>query len=312
MTNTRLPKRLYKFKTFDAKSLELVVNDLVFYANPADFNDPLDSKPNIKVDLAVDELKRALSLLMQRRLISEMSAAATAIKYKGPRTKLHIEELCRLQIDRRLEELSYLATDSDSAEQASERFKLLLGNAIENELLKRYERGILSLGERYACPLMWSHYGDQHRGICLGYSVPSHAAAELYQVRYGGSREVLASHVLKMLDGDVQARSAVDEAVLLRKAGDWRYEKEWRHLGLRGLQGSPFELEEVIFGIRCNAAVMHSVRKALDGRDREVLLYAMYETRGGFKLKREPLDNYDLTSSPRRSLSVLEEFSDIE
>jgi hypothetical protein len=86
---------------------------------------------------------------------------------------------------------------------------------------------------------MWSHYGDQHHGVCIGYSVPSDVGEDLHKVKYGGKRLVDASQVVAMLD--------------LRKAASWRYEQEWRLIGLRGLQDSPLELEEVIFGMRCRA-----------------------------------------------------------
>jgi hypothetical protein len=75
------------------------------------------------------------------------------------------------------------------------------------------------------------------------------------KVEYGGSRLVQASKVAAMLEGDNMARQAVDTAVLLRKAASWRYEREWRLVGQRGLQNSPLELEEVIFGIRSESAV---------------------------------------------------------
>ena len=310
MSTQKVPKRVYKFKAFSAQSLELLVEDLVFYANPSEFNDPLDSQPSLKVDLDVADLERALTLLIQNRLQSQMSAAAATIKYRGPRTQTHIQELCALQARRVLDDIAYKATDPDFNDPPPGPAKYLLGLRIEEELLKRYEAGILSLGRRYACPLMWSHYGDQHRGLCFGYSVPARAADTLHQVCYGGSREVLASQVLEMLCGSEAAKRAVDEAVLLRKAGDWRYEREWRHVGPRGLHDSPFELEEVIFGLRCNTSVKHAVRTALQQRERDVRLYQMQQSQGNFKLRRFALDEYDLTSSPRRSLSIHEMFSD--
>lgn len=310
MASPKVPRRLYKFKAFSAQSLELLVEDLVFYANPAEFNDPLDSQPSLQVDLDVADLERVLTLLIKNRLQSQMNAAAAAIKYRGPKTQTHIQELSTLQAKRVLEEIAYKATDPEFNEPAPGPIKFLLGRHIQEELLRRYETGILSLGRRYACPLMWSHYGDQHRGLCLGYSVPAGAEDVLHQVHYGGSREVLASQVLEMLNGSELAKRAVDEAVFLRKASDWRYEREWRHLGVRGLHDSPFELEEVIFGLRCNASVKHAVRTALERRDSEVRLYQMRQSHGDFRLRKAGLDVDDLTSSPRRSLTGLEAFFD--
>jgi hypothetical protein len=85
--------------------------------------------------------------------------------------------------------------------------------------------------------------------------VPAEIGEDLHKVKYGGSRLVPTSKVIAMLNGDGDARREVDEAILLRKAASWRYEREWRLIGQRGLQDSPLELEEVIFGMRCKESV---------------------------------------------------------
>ena len=126
---------------------------------------------------------------------------------------------------------------------------------------------------------MWSHYGDQHRGICAGYSVPGPAARNLFPVTYGGSRNVKASDVAAM-DADPAARQRVDEAALLRKAPDWKYEEEWRLIGNRGSQDSPLELEEVIFGMRCPSTVRFAIVRALENRGRDIQFFEVPHPHG--------------------------------
>ena len=185
----------------------------------------------------------------------------------------------------------------------------LYRQAIESEVLGRYDKGIVSLAERADCPLMWSHYGDEHRGICVGYSVPDDVAGNVRRVEYGGGRRVEVSEVAAMLDGGQGAHREVDDAVLLRKAESWRYEQEWRLIGPRGSQGSNLELEEVAFGMRCEESVKYAVVKALEGRERPVEFYELYETRHGFDLRVEPLNLGELCAYfPRRYRSVLEDF----
>lgn len=116
-----------------------------------------------------------------------------------------------------------------------------------------------------------------------------------------------------MLDGDSAARAQVDEAVLLRKAAEWRYEKEWRLIGLRGLHDSPLELEEIVFGMRCTSAVKYAVIKALEARHRRVRFFEIREQAGRFTLAKRVLDIDELASSyPRRARSVHEAFEDVE
>jgi hypothetical protein len=173
------------------------------------------------------------------------------------------------------------------------------------------DKGIVSLAARSDCPLMWSHYGDQHKGLCIGYSVPDRAAEGLHKVSYGGSRLIAASAVAAMLHGDDAARRHVDEAVLTRKAAAWRYEREWRSSG-RGAQSSPLELEEIVFGMRCSRAARYVIVTALAKRWRPVRFYEIRERPGRFLLGKYALDTDEmLPFPPRRSLDIWDEFGPI-
>jgi hypothetical protein len=307
-SDKKIPKRLYKYRDFGNRTLDMVVSDNVYYADPSTFNDPLDTRPSLKIDLDEAELEKILRSFVERRISAEMSAAAKTIKYRGPKTIDHIKRHSRRQADQLIEEIEFHAMDSEY--ESEDRQRLLLGHYIEVELLQQYDKGIVSLAEQATCPLMWSHYGDQHRGVCIGYSVPANATGDLYKVKYGGSRLVEASKVAAMLDGNDVACGQVEEGVLLRKAKSWGYEREWRLIRHRGLQNSPLELEEIIFGMRCKASAKYAVVKALEGRDRLIKFYEMREVSGTFKLKKYAL-NYDdelFVHFPKRSLSIIEAF----
>lgn len=307
----KIPKRLYKYRDFSHRTLAMVISDKLYYADPSTFNDPLDTQPSLETDLDVAELEKVLRNFVERRTNTEMSAAAKTIKYRGPKTMDRIERLSRRQADEIIAEIKYLATEPDYDSENYQRS--LLGYRIEAELLRQYDKGIVSLAGRANCPLMWSHYGDQHRGVCIGYSVPVNAAGELHKVKYGGSRLVAASKVAAMLNGNDAARGQVDEAVLLRKAASWKYEREWRLIGPRGLRDSPLELEEIIFGMRCEPPVKYAVVKALNDRDRRAKFYEMREIPGTFKLRKCALKDDDelFVHFPIRSLSIIESFEQL-
>ena len=305
-----IPRRLFKYRAFNNLTLDMIIADNLYYADPSTFNDPLDTRPSLNNDLPVPDLERAIRQLVEQRINAEMKAAARTIRYKGPKTRDHIDRLSRLQADQVISEISYNA--DDPSYEMDDPHQFLLGRCLEKELLLQYEKGIVSLAERANCPLMWSHYGDQHHGVCIGYSVPSDVYDNLHRVKYGGKRLVDASKVLAMLDGDKEARRQVDEAVLLRKAASWRYEQEWRLIGQRGVQHSPLELEEVIFGMRCKEAVKYAIITAMDDRRRPVRFYEMHEIHGTFNLKKFPLDDGEMRAFfPRRSRDIHEAFQSV-
>ena len=307
----KLPNRLYKYRAFSDRTLGNLIEDKLYFADPSTFNDPLDAKPGLELDVGDVELETMLVKLIEQRVQSELNSAARTIRYKGPKTRDHILKLSRRQAEQIISDIRYNATDPDLG--LDDPVLFLLGHAVQRELLRRYEGGIVSLAERNNCPLMWSHYGDQHRGVAVGYSLPDQRAEQVFKVKYGGSSMVEASKVLAMLEGSDTARHEVDDAVLLRKARDWRYEKEWRLIGQRGPQDSPLELEEIIFGMRCPLAVKYSVVRAMENRDRRVKFLEIRRKPDTFLLSIHLLDLDEmLVSLPRRSLSIFEAFDDVD
>ncbi|MFC0804736.1 DUF2971 domain-containing protein [Ensifer sp. P24N7] len=304
------PARIYKYRSFSNRTIEMLVEDQLFYADPSTFNDPLDTRPTLKADVDAVALQEMLRTFVERRTTAELEAAAKTIRYRGPKTVEHILKLGRQRAEKMLQEVAYNATNPDYEMEDPDVF--LLRNYVERELLRQYEKGIVSLSERWQSPLMWSHYGDQHRGLCVGYSVPDDVGDSLRKVNYGGGRLVQASAVAAMLRGDAGAQRLVDDLVLLQKAPDWSYECEWRLIGRRGSQDSPLEMEEITFGMRCDLAVKYAIVRALEGRQRSVAFYEMHEDEGTFDLKRRVLDVAELgVSLPRRARHYLEVFDEI-
>ena len=301
-----LPERLYKYRTFNKQTLELLVGDELYFADPSTFNDPFDSRPSLETDIQDEDLVRTLMTLVIQRTTQEMRHHLAAAGAKGPRAEAYIGRRSREEADRCIAEIDYYATEPDF--DPFEYRRSLLGHKIQNEVLRQYEKGVVSLAARDDCPLMWSHYGDQHGGVCIGYSIPDDTAGDVRKIQYGGSRIVKASMVAQMLAGDDAARREVDQAVLLRKAESWGYEQEWRMIGRRGVQSSTLELEEVTFGLKCEEEVKYTVMKLLQNRDRRVKFYEMREEFGTFELKKDEVtyDDELFVHFPRRHLSILE------
>lgn len=306
-----IPRRLYKYRTFSNLTLDMLIEDHLYFADPSTFNDPLDTNPSLKIDVDSNVLENILEHLVEERIRAEMSAAAKSLRYNGPRTLEHIAKHSRDSVARMLSDIRYNANNPEYEVEDSLQF--LLGQYVESELLRRYNRGVFSLGERSDCPLMWSHYGDQHRGVCVGYSVPLDAAGDLHKISYRGSRLVPASDVAAMVNGDQAARERVDKAVLTKKAKDWGYEKEWRLIGERGIRDSPLEMEEIVFGMRCDTAVKYAVVKALEPGSRALKFYDIRRQTGTFRLIKRLVDLDELNHSlPRRARDVLEAFEDLD
>lgn len=107
--------------------------------------------------------------------------------------------------------------------------------------------------------LMWSHYADQHAGICLRFEGGNlfAPAGSLIEVKYEQDYPRLTFDPVWHVDGLAK--------VILTKNSCWSYEQEARLIRVDGPQliNYPAPLKEVIFGVRTSAVDQSRVRDAL-------------------------------------------------
>jgi hypothetical protein len=142
------------------------------------------------------------------------------------------------------------------------------------------EIGLYCLTEESASLLMWPHYADSHRGICLEFDTSQWPFNLAWSVRY--------SDEYPRIDRSAETADETLQKSLLTKSVCWSYEREWRLImrnpsaeqlhgfGGRsddhakwtraqhgpGLYKFPKEaLTKVIFGLRSGPAEKEKVRK---------------------------------------------------
>lgn len=171
--------------------------------------------------------------------------------------------------------------------------------------------GELSLSERWDSPLMWSHYADDHRGVCIEFDTAELPHPNLKPVNYRAPRSVRASNLFEWkIQGSAQAEQRVFDTYFLAKAGPWRYEKEWREISpASGVTESGFRVTGIHFGLQCDAAVILSVVKLLDA-DQEVSLYSVHPRDDSFRLKRALVDRDEIGSRGLRTPAAID-FKDV-
>lgn len=115
------------------------------------------------------------------------------------------------------------------------------------------ENGILCFSEDWTDPVLWTHYGAKHRGICLGFDVKD------------GFAKKIVYREDRVRDAEIRGKTDKEilDLLLLTKFESWRYEQEWRVLlnlsdsiGEGGLHFYKFDkqlkLTEVILGAECS------------------------------------------------------------
>jgi hypothetical protein len=136
------------------------------------------------------------------------------------------------------------------------------------------EYGVLCFSLSWNDILMWSHYGERHRGICLGFDVPDEQPKE---VTYRGEPLVVGN----LADAPtVEQLNMVVDLNGYAKYDGWSYEKEVRIHGTRAEMdeetgkyfvkfGEQLKLKEVIAGARFPLS-RRPIEEALRGYSEDV------------------------------------------
>lgn len=203
------------------RTRDIIEKNRLFWPSPLSFNDPFDSLPAHQVNGS--KLKRELKI---RKTIKKLYPHLTKSQIKAKaRSSLSVPE--------------------------NEQVRAMEGST---ELWLE-KIGICSLSATASNVLMWSHYSDSHKGICIQfesslYWAPAFSADNLYfeealPVIYADKRPIfdLSS---PMDEQDVLGRQ------FLTKADDWSYEQEWRLIRNRERPGyqefPPKCLNSIILG----------------------------------------------------------------
>ncbi len=134
---------------------------------------------------------------------------------------------------------------------------------------RREELGIFSLSKVNDNELLWAHYGDSHKGFCIGYeleglvNVGKRSDRFYFNVEYSpippeigiGDLDFHSSNLIKKMTGV--------------KSKEWSYEKEIRIVtNTAGEQLFEYTaLKEIIFGLRMDDSSKDEIMRRLQGRN---------------------------------------------
>ena len=274
-----MPDKLFKYRAFNVLTLRLITDAEVYYSAPKAFNDPLDCDPTIEVDVSRDDMEK----LYFHILMSQFG---------------------KVKARKAVHELRYFATEESDWENTLQK---LLAEHIKNQIdAELGSVGVLSMSATWSSALMWSHYADEHKGICIEYDTRGQPHDRLKAVSYNAARAIAVSDIIKWkIKGDDQAEKRVCDTYFYAKSREWRYEKEWRDIADKpGVDETPFLLSAIHFGLRCDSAVITSIVKLLN-RDQDVKLWGIRPKQDSFDLRRERIQRDEIEAHGVRAPSFL-------
>lgn len=208
---------LFKYRPHDDYSESWISNEELFFASPAVFNDPFDSKIIYTFEGTLEQKKKYLS-----RLIEEYSPTIR----KKKKWKIINQSL-----------------KDETMERGHDAHVARIQQSIN-------EYGIASFSRKPDDLLMFAYYAKDHTGYCLKYKRLSENVLSMAQVV---NYEEFYPRV-SLLDPRFYEKGSLGDKILYTKAKCWKHEDEWRigfaRLPNRVLKSPHPILEGVILG--CN------------------------------------------------------------
>ncbi len=194
------PRFFYKFRAFSSEERlrSQMIRNEIFLSSPRDFNDPFDMRGMLVIKGGIDALISKYETL-------PMSKDVRSKAIMNARNGVKAEGLAGY-VSRMLRPLN--------------QFDEMIGGQGVHCFASRDKRVRLS-GPR--SNLMWSHYGDSHKGYCLQYSVHTDPVF-VRSVRVGYSSEYpVINWLSETFPCDVLK-------CVTQKDKCWEYEGEWRYI----------------------------------------------------------------------------------
>lgn len=193
--------KLYRYLSLSGRvarkrARNTIVSSMVYFQTPNKFNDPFDCKTSFHYGRATDSA-------WQRHYTN-------AIRTQNPRKS---EQEIRALVESAMKHEFH--KEPTFRENELMRFQAVLSNSVK-------KLGILCMSEINDDILMWSHYSDGHRGICLQFDkkqLQKYFYVEKVQYR---SPYPTFKEFLDLVDNNQLHK------LLMFKSDHWEYECEWR------------------------------------------------------------------------------------
>lgn len=281
-----IPPVLFKYVGLGDFIEKLIKGESLKFSSPLDFNDPFECSPAVSIEAN----KHGKNYLRSIRVPNDLTG-----RQKRALRKEHQKNVFNRLIP--------------SQERAG----------IANLLA---QTGICSLSETELDILMWSHYAEQHRGICIGFDTKKYFFQTAWPVKYQSNYPI----VVRPQDD----YETVLQKSLLTKSLHWSYECEWRiirrtlspqeckYLGIKysgtpdsqvhldqrgpGFYEFPHEaINQIIFGIRTPVEWQQRICQLLSSLGSNAKIYKLSRHNSKFELIKNPVLIRKLTGKLSRS-----------
>jgi hypothetical protein len=314
-------KSIFKYYSINQNLYNSIINNELFFSNPRIFNDPFDSNPRFK--LCSDEEKLLIFFLNIQLEINKQSDKINSITYFEKRQTsfkflidTHINlmdsvgnfyDLDKDKFEDRLIEIFTFYNNLEYFKQFVKLNHIELQKKMFNDFIfltidiKKY--GIWCGSMTATCPVMWGHYANNHKGVCLEYELfdsennhyinyPKDTPFKLIGLNYTNQPldifSLSADDLIKLTD-----------VIINTKYEKWDYEKEVRliHKDQGLVKFNSKSLKRIIFGYRTTPRERYALCKLLGSLRYQSNLFIAKVQPDNYELKIEAMKMEDIAGS---------------
>ncbi len=299
---------MFKYSSIDSYSLRNLQKDQIYFNNPLNFNDPFDTfHPAEMTDLSNEKFVDIFSKTSKRKF--DKNGLIEILNKTISKEKLyefcneHVEYMFDFnqkdenQIFENKEDFLNHIRHSDDSKNDSinniSRFflniKQKLQKSIKDNLYETRKEifskiGVSCFSKNNTNLLMWSHYADSHRGMCLEF--------DSRLIPFSKSFEVTYKSTIPKIKMDSLLNEVLDlefiKKLLSFKSNDWAHEEELRLFHQESNKSFVYpsnSLKAIYFGIRTDQSDIEIICSIIKAKNPNVKFYQMKKNDLTFGIK---------------------------
>jgi len=242
-------EKIYKYTSL-ANAIKILENNKVALNNPQNYNDPFDSV----IDFDEKDIEKSMSIIAEFYVVQEFLKLLKNKDIKVGFFTKFIMKWDRFGIKSylKLSKKNRYYNSIPGGQTLSKfiiRYELKKGGLSFDELKNKFSKEVIEkvkevrnnaliscFSKRWDSILMWSHYGDKHKGICIEFDRPN---KDFLDVTYSKNRfkfnledttRRMLGYMLSNEQVDVNDKKLIKciSKPFIVKSLDWKYEEEVR------------------------------------------------------------------------------------
>lgn len=287
----KTPKLLYKYRSFDKFSFEMIEAGYVYLSPVKNLDDPFDCVSDFDLSTIYDEDKKRITNKQIDYIINTNNYGLTKEQIKDIkmvlRNCLGDEGFIKDKTIIELQKKGFSESDSLFLTGLFINCQNLLETYDESGEFKEFAKtaykpgdkiGVCSLSEVRDNKVMWSLYSKKYEGYCIEYEIPltTDARRNLLPVLY--SRKISNNFTTKLYDavmadvkrhmssvsiftrGYLENVGALSELFCLKDT-DWKYQQEWRILGGAEEHFTQIKIKAIYLGFKVTKTNENKIKR---------------------------------------------------